>query len=94
MVEQHAVFVSIPSSSHTQEDRPVSSADQNENWEEDNSVVVEYEEAVTGRGRGKAREANLSAECLVCGGAAAAHQHYGAICCYSCRYFKIPTTTT
>ena len=85
------MFVSIPSSSHPQEDRTVSSADLNENWDEENSVVVEYEEgglAMPGRARGKApREANLSAECLVCGGAAAAHQHYGAICCYSCRAF-------
>ena len=90
MAEQHAVFVTIPSSSHPQEDRTGSSADLNENWDGDSSVVVEYEEgevAMAGRGRGKAREANLSAECLVCGGAAAAHQHYGAICCYSCRAF-------
>ena len=90
LAEQHAVFVTIPSSSHPQEDRTGNSGDLNENWEEDNAVVVEYEEGevvTAGRGRGKAREANLSAECLVCGGAAAAHQHYGAICCYSCRAF-------
>ena len=75
-----ARFVATPSSSQEQ--------DMNENWEEDASVVVEYEEGgeeEAGRGRGKSREANLTALCLVCGGAAAAHQHYGAVCCYSCR---------
>ena len=79
-VAENVRFVSASSSTQGQ--------DMNENWEDDTSVVVEYEEGVeseAGRGRGKAREANLTAECLVCGGAAAAHQHYGAICCYSCR---------
>ena len=38
-------------------------------------------------GRGsKNREASLTAQCLICTGAAAAHQHYGAVCCYSCRF--------
>jgi len=81
-VAENVRFVSASSSTQGQ--------DMNENWEDDTSVVVEYEEGVeseAGRGRGKAREANLTAECLVCGGAAAAHQHYGAICCYSCRAF-------
>ena len=32
-------------------------------------------------------ETNLTASCLVCGSPAAAHQHYGAVCCYSCRAF-------
>lgn len=36
-------------------------------------------------GKSRAREASLTAVCLVCGGKAAAHQHYGAVCCYSCR---------
>jgi len=78
-VAENVRFVNASSSTQGQ--------DMNENWEEDASVVVEYEESEVGRGRGKAREANLTAECLVCGGAAAAHQHYGAICCYSCRAF-------
>lgn len=38
-------------------------------------------------GKNRAREASLTAVCLVCGGKAAAHQHYGAVCCYSCRAF-------
>jgi len=29
----------------------------------------------------------LNAACLICTGPAAVHQHYGAICCYSCRAF-------
>lgn len=37
--------------------------------------------------KNRAREASLTAVCLVCGGKAAAHQHYGAVCCYSCRAF-------
>ena len=55
--------------------------DVNDNWE----VAVTWE--ASGRSpRAKNRaEANLVAECLVCGGRAAAHYHYGAVCCYSCR---------
>ena len=54
------------------------------NWE----VAAQYEEddgMEPGSSRGRSREANLIAQCLVCGGKAAAHQHYGAVCCYSCR---------
>ena len=29
----------------------------------------------------------LAAECSVCGSPAAAHLHYGAVSCYSCRAF-------
>ena len=31
-------------------------------------------------------ELPLTAECSVCGGPAHHHLHYGAVCCYSCRY--------
>ncbi|XP_023344499.1 uncharacterized protein LOC111713793 [Eurytemora carolleeae] len=34
-----------------------------------------------------ARALTLTSCCLVCGGASAAHTHYGAVCCYSCRAF-------
>jgi len=65
--------------------------DVNENWD----VTVEYEQVDVGevaasassRGQRSQRETNLTSECLVCGGKAAAHQHYGAVCCYSCRAF-------
>merc|ERR1719427_2456493 len=38
-------------------------------------------------GSKKPRAMNLTAKCLICNGPAAAHQHYGAVCCYSCRAF-------
>jgi len=64
--------------------------DVNDNWD----VTVEYEQVDVGDAAGSSRgvqrshrEANLTSECLVCGGKAAAHQHYGAVCCYSCRAF-------
>jgi len=56
-------------------------ADVNDNWE-----VGEGGNAKGGR-VSKNREASLTAQCLICTGAAAAHQHYGAVCCYSCRAF-------
>ena len=68
--------------------------DTNDNWAEGGhspDLQAEAEEegveaASSGQPRAKtSREANLTAQCLVCGGRAAAHQHYGAICCYSCR---------
>ena len=34
-----------------------------------------------------ARTTSLTTVCLVCQGPSAAHTHYGAICCYSCRAF-------
>ena len=40
----------------------------------------------TGGGKGKGKE-ELAAECSVCGQPAAAHLHYGAVSCYSCRAF-------
>ena len=60
-------------------------ADVNDNWE-----VAAYDPLEGGGvpkgGRGiKNREASLTAQCLICTGPAAAHQHYGAVCCYSCR---------
>ena len=61
-----------------------STADVNDNWE----VASQYE-GVEGGPKGprgaKNREASLTAHCLICTGPAAAHQHYGAVCCYSCR---------
>ena len=63
--------------------------DTNDNWAEGGPDIEaeEGEEAASSaQPRAKtSREANLTAQCLVCGGRAAAHQHYGAICCYSCR---------
>jgi len=62
-------------------------ADVNDNWEVAPSYGV-IEGGVGKGGRGsKNREASLTAQCLICTGAAAAHQHYGAVCCYSCRAF-------
>jgi len=62
-------------------------ADVNDNWE----VGSNYEGLEGGSAKGgrgvKNREASLTAHCLICTGAAAAHQHYGAVCCYSCRAF-------
>ena len=70
---------------HNNADQEQDNGDVNENWE----VAAQYEEdddlVSAGSSRGRAREANLVAQCLVCGGRAAAHQHYGAVCCYSCR---------
>ena len=45
-----------------------------------------------GGGRGskekdKDKEDNLAAVCSVCASPAAAHLHYGAVSCYSCRAF-------
>ena len=54
--------------------------DVNDNW----NIAMDYEE-VEEPTRRRSRDANLTAECLVCGGRAATHQHYGAVCCYSCR---------
>jgi len=62
-------------------------ADVNDNWEVGPSYgVLEGGGGKGGRGS-KNREASLTAQCLICTGAAAAHQHYGAVCCYSCRAF-------
>ena len=36
---------------------------------------------------GRPQDENLAAECSVCGSPAAAHLHYGAVSCYSCRAF-------
>eukprot|EP00092_Neocalanus_flemingeri_P020536 GFUD01022249.1.p1 GENE.GFUD01022249.1~~GFUD01022249.1.p1 ORF type:complete len:860 (+),score=226.22 GFUD01022249.1:56-2581(+) len=63
-------------------------ADVNDNWE----VASSFDGIGGGLGpkggKGlKNREASLTAQCLICTGAAAAHQHYGAVCCYSCRAF-------
>jgi len=62
-------------------------ADVNDNWE----VGPSYGGLEGGSGKSgkvsKNREASLTAQCLICTGAAAAHQHYGAVCCYSCRAF-------
>ena len=33
------------------------------------------------------KDESLAAECSVCGSPAAAHLHYGAVSCYSCRAF-------
>jgi len=72
---------------HNNGDTEEDNGDVNENWE----VAAQYEEdddmVSAGSSRGRSREANLIAQCLVCGGKAAAHQHYGAVCCYSCRAF-------
>ena len=40
-----------------------------------------------GAGRLKEKEEILSSACSVCGSPAAAHLHYGAVSCYSCRAF-------
>ena len=40
-----------------------------------------------GGGRLKEKEESLSSACSVCGSPAAAHLHYGAVSCYSCRAF-------
>ena len=37
--------------------------------------------------KGKEKDENLSSSCSVCGSPAAAHLHYGAVSCYSCRAF-------
>ena len=38
-------------------------------------------------GRSKEKEETLASSCSVCGSPAAAHLHYGAVSCYSCRAF-------
>ena len=40
-----------------------------------------------GGGKTKEKEESLSSACSVCGSPAAAHLHYGAVSCYSCRAF-------
>ena len=40
-----------------------------------------------GRLKEKEKEEILSSACSVCGSPAAAHLHYGAVSCYSCRAF-------
>lgn len=56
---------------------------QGEGWAE----VGPMETTPKARKKGQPREMNLTAQCLICNGPAAAHQHYGAVCCYSCRAF-------
>ena len=38
-------------------------------------------------GKDSEKDESLAAECSVCGSPAAAHLHYGAVSCYSCRAF-------
>lgn len=45
------------------------------------------EESGGGRLKEKEKEESLSSACSVCGSPAAAHLHYGAVSCYSCRAF-------
>lgn len=49
--------------------------------------VMGSDEESGGGGRLKEKEESLSSACSVCGSPAAAHLHYGAISCYSCRAF-------
>ena len=76
----------VISQSDQQHDGDNDVGDVNDNWE----VAMAYDQGDGGlSARAKAREALLTTECLVCGGKAAAHHHYGAVCCYSCRHVFI-----
>ena len=53
-------------------------------------VMDSDEESAGGAGGGRSKEKekeSLSSACSVCGSPAAAHLHYGAVSCYSCRAF-------
>ena len=55
----------------------------------DISAMEEGERATTSSASALVKESCerlLTKECSVCGGPAAAHHHYGAISCYSCRW--------
>ena len=46
-----------------------------------------FRPAVTMAAKAESKDDNLTSTCNVCGSPAAAHLHYGAVSCYSCRAF-------
>jgi len=68
--------------------RNLRASDLNDNWEHGTlGDGAPSNNKAAGSRTVKNREASLTAQCLICTGPAAAHQHYGAVCCYSCRAF-------
>ena len=66
--------------------RNLRASDLNDNWEHGTlGDGAPSNNKAAGSRTVKNREASLTAQCLICTGPAAAHQHYGAVCCYSCR---------
>ena len=52
-------------------------------------VLSEYNKQVSSLCVSELHMASLSNSCLVCGHPASPHHHYGAICCYSCRWYTV-----